>query len=623
MNNGGMGGLASQFAEQAKEQLEQSNQNNINSLASMVTVQEKNGKHHWMGIEVSSEMAAVLQTVTSGLPVLINEFVSGGAYKHSRNIYNELHKKFHNGAGNLQAAHKAGLWSAGAVAAALIGAQPTVEVVQAIRNRSKERREIRDNLEMVLESDKDAEKNNEVIQTAMEKTSQIMKLGFKRASAELPTVLLNGYFAIGNHKALANHEKGKMARSQALGSENGGLGSLESMMKQERESREQFKRLKEAHGLSDHDAERVYNDYNEAKRLREREIIEGKNVGGHESPVDGKSREMAVATGSIINLFLKQKVNKDVESELGKTSAYELIIGLRERINSGELREGENIGAYVSEIFRQNEKDRGRSDIGPALMEKLQPLADRIGEVISKRELDAMSLVSFVGDGKVLNKRHFVKSDKLEDIIDEQRKNFGSHEKTPLDEFLADFQNPQLIMSAVSSTLNELKGNDKAVFASMFSDDVLLKAGLSKKEIAPLRKDGHSHVFEFVKNTAMELGEKSPEELKDVGLSDRQIEAVHSLKEAFEAGDKKEAKSMLEKGGDITSAVRDYALREQVASGMSGGRYWTEKIHKKPEINPEELKKKARDIPDGMEELSNAQRLADSRADGAALGGLA
>ncbi len=275
---------------------------------------------------------------------------------------------------------------------------------------------------------------------------------------------------------------------------------------------------------------------------------------------------------------------------------------LQDKINSGAVSGRSDITDDIIAIFNQNEIDRGRSGIGVAMLEKLRPLAERIGEVVAHGELDPLALVNFVGEGKVINKRRFVKEEQLEKIIDEQRAVFGSHEKTPLDEFLADFQNPTMILQAVKDNLHSLEGREKAVFASLFSDDVLLASGIAKKEIAQLRKDGHDQMFEFIKSSTLELAKKDSEELKSYGLSDKQIEAVTALNELLISGNEKEVKSTVDRGGEAISAIRMARLEEQAKNG-AGAKYWADKIRKKVQIP----------VPEKTADMSAVEKLSATR----------
>jgi hypothetical protein len=271
---------------------------------------------------------------------------------------------------------------------------------------------------------------------------------------------------------------------------------------------------------------------------------------------------------------------------------------------------GSNITSQIVEIFQQNEKDRGRSGVGAALLEKLQPLAERIGEVIANRELDPLALVNLVGEGKIVNKRRFVKTEQLEELIDSQRKIFGSHEKTPMDEFLADFQSPKLIMQAIKENLKTLEGKDKAVFASMLSDDVLLSAGIKKKEILPLRAQAHDLMCDFVKSSTVELAKKTPEELKAKGLSEKQIESVNNLNELIVSGNDKDAKSSICRGDEVVGAVRNAKLHEQVMDGK-GNAPWTHVIKKKTPV-----------VVEKSPDISAAERVVTGRENNVTVAGI-
>jgi hypothetical protein len=193
--------------------------------------------------------------------------------------------------------------------------------------------------------------------------------------------------------------------------------------------------------------------------------------------------------------------------------------------------------------------------------------------------------VNLVGDGKVVNKRRFISAEQVEELIDSQRKVFGSHDnKTPVDEFLADFQNPKMIMQAIKENLKTLEGNEKAVFASMLPDDVLLGSGVKKKEIKELRGRGQDFMCDFVKSSAVELAQKKPEELKAGGLSEKQIEAVNNLNELMASGDDKAVKSAIcSQGNYVVNAVRNAKLAEQIALGGKDGKMlWSTKVQPKP-----------------------------------------
>lgn len=574
------GGVGSRLEAQAKYQLEQARDNSINSLAGLTTVQEKDGKQYLLGMEVPAELAGTLQYITSIAPTIVSDFLREGVYKHSSGIFNTLNEKLGRSP-NLNAGHKVGLTSAAAVSALLVGMQPISETVHAVRQRSRDRRQIREVLSAIVETDKAAYKDNEVIKTAMEKINKTMVTGFKQAAAELPTVLLNGHYAIESHKELVKtfERENKYPRATVDG---GIFDAAKERIVLNRENEDKRKIFF---------AEQKKNKYSEEeiKTAWQEELENAQKI--RDYPEDRQPLKQTETAGKMVlltgvgglNVLLKQLVAKSASAN-EKTTAYELITDLQEKVNSGNLSDSSGITEKVIGIFQQNEIDRGRSGIGPALMEKFNPLAERMAEVIANRELDPLALVSLVGDGKVVNKRRFIKMEQLEELIDAQRKIFGSHEKTPLDELLADFQKPKMIMAAIVETLQTLKGSEKAIFASLFSDDVLLHAGIKKKEIPALRTEGHSGMVEFAKSYTIELAKKTPEELKAKGLSEKQIESIKNLNELIVAGNDKEIKSTIGRGSEVIGALRNAMLQEQIESNVDGKTYWTKIIKQKPQF---------------------------------------
>lgn len=608
--------LGAQAEEQAKHKLEQTQENSIKTLEGLSKVQEKNGKNFWLGMEVPAELAGTLEYVTSIAPTIVSDFLRDGVYKNSSYIFQKL-------SSNPEFGHKAGLAATATMSGLLIGLQPISTAVRGVRERVKERKDIRTAMSAVIDSDPDGYKNNEVIKTAMERANKVMVTGFKQAAAEFPTVLVNGLYAIGSHKELAAKKTGDFLKKQKVAdvSASDGASAAKVHMAQTDELKKKrsefFAEYKAAGKESEadkawetHELKKKQEDEHRQRNYRDHH--DERNSNNNPSNPNDMKKLLALNVAGGANVFIKQLVNKSAK-EGDKPCAYQLILSLQEKINNGNISKGSNITDQIVEIFQQNEKDRGRSGVGPALMEKLEPLAERIGEVVASGELDPLALVSFVGDGKVVNKRRFIKTEQLEELIDNQRKLFGSHEKTPLDEMLADFQSPKMIMAAIVEALQTLKGRDKAIFASFFSDEVLLHAGVKKKEIPALRIEGNDGFLEVVKTKTMEFAKNPPEELKKLGRSETEIEGIMSLNALIVAGNEKEVKSVIGRGDGVVAAVRNAMLQKQVESKEDGKTYWTKIIKQKPPVIAVEKQ------PD----MSAVERVATGREGGASLGGVA
>ncbi len=620
-DNRNIGMTPEQLAAKMQQDLAQTQNNNAAQLASMGAVQEKDGKKYWMGIEVPPEMVGTLQYAGTVLPTVINDWTRGGAYDGASAVFNKLNKEFKISS-DAMAGHKAGLAAAATISALLVGLQPISEIAQSARERVRQRKAIKANLSAVLEGKPSAYENNEVIKTAMERTNAILGAGFRQAAGEIPTVALNGYYALQSHKEMAAERAGAAKKNIASDTSSAGIKAgnddFAQKLKTEKQMRADLDRkLVRAGYTNDRERAGIVNRRIEEVRREERLKQEAKYKTPEEKKkaIDETGRLFPLLGVGILSSFAKHALSKGDAEDAKKTTAYNLIMELQEKINSGHVSENSNLTEQVMDIFQQNEIDRGRSGIGPVLQEKLEPLAKRIGEVIAKKELDAIALVNLVGEGKVMNKRRFVDADRLEELLDEQRKVFGGHEKTPLDEFLADFQSPKLVIAAIKDNLKTLEGKDRAIFAAMFSDDVLIGAGVSKKDIPALRSAGHDAMCEFVKARTIELAQKTPEELKASGLSDKQIEAINTLNEQITQGDDKKIKTSLDGDGGVVGAVRNVFLEKQLkeGKGKGGKAFWTEIINKKAPLA----------IAPKPDDISKAEAIKNERESGAEIGGIA
>lgn len=476
------------------------------TLASLATIREDGGEYSWMGIKLDRDIALLLQDLTSGAPAFIAEKLNNGVYGTAVSVHERLAKQLPKVVNN-SSAHKFGLHSAAAATALLIGLQPIMTIVQAAKERKNARNEVNSELKDIIDANKHY-KDNEVVKTALEHTQKIFSAGLKNAASQLPSVLVNGYFAHGNHKIL----------------------------------KENTTKIQDGQTLTPEDKKRTVE-------------------------IDANTQKF-MGTGAVIgNRLIHNNLFKDIDKDLKQISADKLILQLRKQIINGEIYKGTDLSDRIIEIFQQNEVDRGRHAIGPALMDKFTPLAKDIGDAISNRELDAISLVNLVGNKKVINNRKFITTEQLDDILEHEKNNFGSREKQTLEELLSNHQDPKRVMQAIKDNLQNLKGDEKAVFVALFSDDVLLKSGMKKKELRETRTRGHDVFCEFIKAKAVEISGKSPEELKAHNISEPEIQAVREFNELVSSGDKKAITSAIRSTGEdgtnqIKKAVLNYGLSD-------------------------------------------------------------
>jgi hypothetical protein len=601
-------------AEQAQKNFEKSQQEatkNLIASTSVTEVKDENGIHHfWMGFEVPEEMLPILGQLGSVAPNYISSMLKGGVYEESKKLAERFIKDFSIEASK-DTSHKAGLATAAAVTGLLVGMQPISEVWQGISQRSRERDKVYKNLADVISTSD--YKNNEVIQTALDRSNKLFSNGLRRAASELPIVAMNAWYAFKDHKNLAAEKTAEEEIKKGAALEVSEMSKLAAEIKKQNEEIAKVKTkyfrdharvdIREKNFSEDklktEDAQK-YKKYQETEkswkdmelqirkqeRAKLRAEAEGK-IGKNENEASPEAKLLMLNLVAGASQALKSSSSKKSNESQKTKCAYELIMALKKDFDNGNIREGSSITKQIVDIFQANEADRGRAHIGPALVAKFQPLAKRIGEVIASGELSPLALVNLVGNGQVMNHRRFVSEEDLEQIINKQRSVFASHDKTSLEDFLADFTKPEEIVAVLKDSLKELKGTDRAVLASLLPDDVLFNMGIKKDEVLALRRAGHEQMYGFLKKEIVNLSQETEEQLEKRGLSKEQVSAIKAAAERIEKGDEKDIRQIIEGSKDdknniVVSTVRKIELDEQISEPVKADCYWATKIKAQP-----------------------------------------
>lgn len=286
-------------------------------------------------------------------------------------------------------------------------------------------------------------------------------------------------------------------------------------------------------------------------------------------------------------------------------------------------RDGEqiNLREFIVELFQQHERDRepnrnfydkksGKA-IDPLkgnMLANLMPAVDIIAENLANGTIAPDALYKLVGENKVIQHsasgaRVFVKEAELRKYIDKELAPvLGTREVTKPEEFMAKFANPALVEDTLKKNLASMQGLEKAIFASLFPDDILEHAGVKKKEILELRRRAHEHAYDFVAASVMYLSKKSPEELKALGVSEKEGATISSMAQRLEDGDMKALKVAVD-GHDkeVIDAVRTAGLLEQVKDGGKDGdrKFWTERVKEMSTVRAQLQKKYAKAKEEG------------------------
>ena len=186
----------SQSAEELRRQQEAKLEQAQDAMRDALEVKEgKNGKKYILGfIPASDQTAAALKPVINVAMPFINNVGMEAAYKNVSNLAKT----------NKDLGHKWGMRAAGAVAVVLTTFKPVLEGGRAIKEYWDDESELKQRYALVLEADRRAWKNNEVIKTARNENWNELKNKLWNLGADSFGTAVTGYFAFEKYKNLSN-----------------------------------------------------------------------------------------------------------------------------------------------------------------------------------------------------------------------------------------------------------------------------------------------------------------------------------------------------------------------------------------------------------------------------------
>jgi hypothetical protein len=563
-------------------------------------VTTENGRSSILGIAVPKTLAPVIETIVATFLPRITRFSGAFAYDKSLRLAGKYFdaNKSHNIARSLEFAVRWGL----------IAAKPVTDFISAESEYSKERKALFAEFAPVMAATKASPKNNEVMRIAAEQLYDDMMTDVKKIAADIPTLVPQVLFALQDQATLRDTRNAKKAAQKfgtdKIPAQSSGIGA-------------DFKRFSD--GLRNELGEAYTEEAAlELFRQQNESVVQADTL--HHRDQAKRFDTMAepwMLAGSAVSQAFKANINERDQQRQGQVNAWEMIKHLKQEMDQQctelnetgvcERRDPEEIRItgigkkanreislkqYVIEIFQQHERDRSHTIgdtnlLGNSLMGKLVPATDIIAEHIADGRLDAYALVNLVGGNSIIQHKNngariFASKAETQRIVDDLIPVMSTRETLKIEEFFANFANPKLIQDTLRKNINGMKGIEKAFFVSLFPDEVLTKVGIKKEEIIAFHKEAHDHMYDIVATSVLYMAQKTPEQLKDLGLAEKDIQAVTELAQKIESGNDPDAIKLAVGGRNKTvllGALRTLGLNEQVSGAMGEGQaFWANRI---------------------------------------------
>lgn len=222
---------------------------------------------------------------------------------------------------------------------------------------------------------------------------------------------------------------------------------------------------------------------------------------------------------------------KEFQKTMPKVTALEMISSLNQQLTHNpdvrtfevpKTKQNFSLTEYVMAVFRQHEEDmkalgtEGRDGIGERLKEPLRKAADQIAKAMEEGDMSPLGLICLVGEGKIVRAggKAIARSEDIAREIARVGQHFTANSaKTDKKEY---FANASFNLNQLKHIFGVLKGEEKAVFASIFPDTILEEAGWKLEEVKQMRRDTHrdyhavlAHVVEGLAAFAGKLEESN------------------------------------------------------------------------------------------------------------------
>ncbi|MDE3060447.1 MAG: hypothetical protein KGJ06_05500, partial [Pseudomonadota bacterium] len=227
----------------------------------------------------------------------------------------------------------------------------------------------------------------------------------------------------------------------------------------------------------------------------------------------------------------------------------------------------------VREIIQRHEIEMKRGEItGAGNLKALGEVSQVIAEALADGTIDAYALVELVGHGR----KAILDVDGVKNKIVSLRDKLGACVAPDPKEFYDHFDSPEVMKDALKKHLEEMKGIERACFASLFSDAVLKAAGMGQEDIIAARKQAHQHMYTLVSDSMRDLAQKSKDELIKLQVREEDIDTLIQIADRIEAGDKQALKNLVDgRGRVLLQNILGVAALQELQGDKNA---WTDRV---------------------------------------------
>jgi|GEM_PF-2839422 len=509
------------------------------AVSSALDVHEQDGKTYLFGMELDPRLGGGVRALMARMTPVINEVGAPTVGSAFRYIAQSVGVK----GGALDTAKKVGestfLWSS-------VFYQQAIDLYKNTGNYKEKRGELYKEFKPVIEATGAKPSKNEVMQVEYDRANQNWLRSIKGMSADLITLAPNAYIALGQQHDIVKHGTMDVDRLKHLkANEPAKEGGLQKLL------------------------------------TPDNLLTGGSVVSAFSTPY--------LKEGQIDNSPTAWRMIKKVKAEIDNLCAQK---GEGCKFVPPEVKDirvdGESLPDYIVSVFQQHEVNRGRGKITGTNLEKLEDASILIAEALAKGQVDAYALVTLVGEHKIITRKGhdtiIARDEKVEAALVELATKMGTRVSMTEEEFYSAFGNKSAIEQEIKQNLASLKGLERACFVSLLPDEVLEHVGVKHDDIKNSRAEARDHMHKIVEGFMQDLGQvieqASPEQLREMGLTKRDIRNVQQFVAAMDGEDKDKALQSVVEGHhkEMLALMASVLLTQQKADPAGAIKSWSERV---------------------------------------------